>query len=258
MSGDMNTALGNCIIMSVMVASYFHQRCPGIKWDMLDDGDDCLVFVEEGDYPRATRHLISEFLDYGMELTVEPPARKFTDIEFCRGRPVYDGHRWRFVLDPVRVLSNAATGKVLGHETKARLSSIGRCELILNAGIPVLQEWALALMRAGEPPAKVAAFGRRAKAHQVKGRTWKPLDRSDSYYWRLKAENRSLDDAAELPITGEARRSFAAAWGVSIERQLEWESYLKNLVVHTTFERMPDFSRDWRHERTLDETPDLG
>jgi len=41
MSGDMNTALGNCVLMVLMVAAAFQR-----DYDMLDDGDDVLVLVE--------------------------------------------------------------------------------------------------------------------------------------------------------------------------------------------------------------------
>jgi hypothetical protein len=42
-SGDMNTALGNCLIMTAMVITYCRQR--SIACSIIDNGDDCLIIT---------------------------------------------------------------------------------------------------------------------------------------------------------------------------------------------------------------------
>jgi len=47
MSGDMNTALGNCLIMCALVHCYLQTR--GIRGSLANNGDDCTVIIERKD-----------------------------------------------------------------------------------------------------------------------------------------------------------------------------------------------------------------
>ena len=84
MSGDMNTALGNCILMILMVSAFMDGR----KYDMLDDGDDGLLIVEEDEYAWVCQNAEPAFLNFGMEIKVENVARSLEEVEWCQSNPI--------------------------------------------------------------------------------------------------------------------------------------------------------------------------
>lgn len=217
MSGDMNTACGNCVIVVVIVANFFETR--NEKWDLLDDGDDMLLIVEQEDASRIESDIIKHFLECGMEADVEGIARNICDVNWCQSKVVYrDLDEPMFIRDPAKVMSGALAGPkwqnapTLAYRQKL-CYTIGLCELILNKGIPVLQSYAAALMR---------------NAGTTKTTS---IDQTEQLYYRVKAELRktrlvSLPRTSPAPITTIARETFERAFGVSIDEQLAWESYL--------------------------------
>lgn len=221
MSGDMNTALGNCVLMSIMVASYFAKVFPGRRFDFLDDGDDCVVMFESDMATTFEETVVSEFLHYGMELTVDPPKTIFERIEFCQCRPVEVSGEWMMIRNPYRVLSRAACGRKLKLNPAQRIFLIGQCELIMHSGVPVLQAWAMALMRAGVQSKMV-------------------LDRQDAYYWHLRDAGLSLDSpGGPTEVDNRTRESFALSWEISVDEQLRLEARLHSLSVPVELEVLP-------------------
>jgi len=92
MSGDMNTGLGNCLLMVAMVHSYC--RAVGItKFRLANNGDDCVLIIEQRDY-RKTQTLDTWFLEMGFTMKREAPVKVFEEIEFCQTHPVWtpDGY----------------------------------------------------------------------------------------------------------------------------------------------------------------------
>lgn len=227
MSGDMNTALGNCIIMILMVSAAFRH----VRYQMLDDGDDCVVIVEhdqltsavsgdpDGDF-LSSRSIADRFLAFGHEIKVEMVTDNFNQISWCQCSPVqWSPGRWKMVRDPWRTMTNALMGgkfKDVGR-IGPLINTIGYAETILNLGVPVLQEWALALVRNSGTEAVVE------------------LSESDGLHHRLKAEMRLLrlkgiKDVRAAPITEQARLSFSEAFGIPVHEQLSMEAALAGWV----------------------------
>lgn len=217
MSGDMNTALGNCVIMVSMLGLFFEGT--GIGWDCLDDGDDILLIIERSSSSGIEALLEAHFLDLGMTLKVESKAEIIEEVEFCQSHPVWvDGH-YTFVRNPAKVMS----GALVGHKwismpsllSRRKLcNTIGMCEAILNRGVPVLQEFAQALIRNA------------ATQKQVR------LEHAEQLFYRVrnelgKSKVTKLPVCKPLPISDEARQSFQLAFGVSVDEQLHWEAYLR-------------------------------
>jgi len=101
-SGDMNTSLGNCMIMSSLVLLYVKEK--GIKASLANNGDDCLVFMEADDLQKFSHGLDEWFLDFGFEMEVEKPCFIFEECEFCQMHPVWsDG--WVMVRNPMAAIS---------------------------------------------------------------------------------------------------------------------------------------------------------
>lgn len=203
MSGDMNTALGNCIIMVLMVACFMEGR----KYDILDDGDDVLLFIEKRDLNYVVENVKITFAGWGFDMKIESIAHHFTHIDWCQSNPieVIPGV-WKFIRHPRKVLSCAATGfKYIGKRDRRKLLyTIGECEASLNAGVPVLQEFARALRRGSGVTKGIE------------------LTYSDSFYHRMKDE---VINSAGAEVTLKARLDFQDAFGVDIQRQLAVEDY---------------------------------
>jgi len=217
MSGDMNTALGNCLLMVLMVSCFMY----GKKYDILDDGDDCLLLIERQDQLWVETHIMDEFLSYGMELKVENVAYELEGVEWCQCKPIQvTAEKVRFIRSPHKVMSAALGGTKYFVQEGARrklVNTIGMAELILNLGVPVLQEFALALMRNA---ATTKSFA---------------LADLDSYFHRLKRElsamnMRQLARVQPVPITDEARQSFFLAYGMTWGEQLALEGFLSRWV----------------------------
>lgn len=212
MSGDMNTASGNCGVTTVMVMAWM--KIIGMrKWDMLDDGDDCLVIVERVHLDLLLQTAGPTFLEFGHVCKIESVSFTLEGTEWCQSHPIYDGARWRFIRNPSKVLSCATTGVkyFVASNRRPLLNTIGRAELALNSGIPVLQEYAIALMRN-------AGTERMTKLSESDG-LWHTIRRQGDVM-------ETLTHAQAAPVTAAARASFEKAYGMSPEDQVTMEAML--------------------------------
>jgi hypothetical protein len=156
MSGDMNTALGNCILMCLMVRQFCNER--SIKFRLLDNGDDATVIVEEEDVERYMAEVKPWFLKLGFTMKVEEPVRVLEQVEFCQTHPVLIGGHYRMVRNPLTALSKDTTWKTpcltrqgAIQETAARkwLGAVGECGMSLCSGVPIMQAFYTHLINAG-------------------------------------------------------------------------------------------------------------
>lgn len=233
MSGDMNTALGNCVLMATMVHA-FAKKIGLKRWSLLDDGDDCLLFFTVEEEGKVRGALSREFLSYGQEVKLENRATTPEQVVFCQSRPLWDGERWRLVRPWRKVLAQGTSGvKHWNNPNSVRpmFTTLGWCELALSAGVPILQEYALALIRMG------------------RGEQLKTLDVESGLAERVRAEVGSLEKAflsKARPITIEARLSFDDAWGVDMWTQLEWERRLREWELDSTIAMTVEDEWDYR------------
>jgi hypothetical protein len=93
MSGDANTALGNCIINYALLRQKF-----GDEAIIYLDGDDSVVFMKN--------YVSVDFADTGMESKINV-VRSFHEIEFCQSSPVQSSIGWIMCKNPIRSLSRA-------------------------------------------------------------------------------------------------------------------------------------------------------
>ncbi len=84
-SGDMNTSLGNCVIMCTLVREYL--RSIGVRAELANNGDDCLLFMEKSDLYKLAG-LSDWFLRFGFEMEVEDPVFEFEECVFCQMQPI--------------------------------------------------------------------------------------------------------------------------------------------------------------------------
>ena len=204
-SGDMNTGLGNCLIMCSMVYSYA-QSC-GVKINLANNGDDCVVFMEQEDLERFSAGISKWFSEMGFRLTFEPPAYNFEAIEFCQMHPVLIGDEWRMVRTP-RVAfekDTMCTLTVSREEYLAWLAGVSECGLATASGVPVMQEFYVNL--------RAAAGGRVAPERLVE-------------YTGMKHLSRGMVSKV-VPVDEASRYSFWLAFGVDPDTQVAIEQDLK-------------------------------
>jgi len=150
MSGDMNTSLGNCLLMSSMVYAYVHGL--GItKFRLANDGDDCVLIIERKDL-RKLSNLKEWFLRKGFSMKQEPPVDVFEQIEFCQSNPIWTEDGYVMVRNPLTSLSKDCISTMpLRTEKLARrwMAAVGEGGLALTGQIPVVQEFYSKLLNLG-------------------------------------------------------------------------------------------------------------
>lgn len=219
MSGDMNTAIGNCLLMLLMLTTYCHTI--GLKkWDSLDDGDDCCLLIERRDLALVLGSVKEVFLDYGMEMKIDHVAYSIPQVLFCRSNPIeyLPGH-WKYVRNYIDVLSKSLTGVRHWESVVYRrrvLRAIGLCELVLSLGVPVLQDFALFILR----NVNLEEYNLDLAPLSLATRTKKDLGTIGLPIQRIQPR----------PILDCARVSFETAFGLTIFEQRRLEDVFKRLT----------------------------
>jgi hypothetical protein len=197
MSGDINTGMGNCLLMSCMVIAYCEQA--GIVFRLANNGDDCVLVIERRDLAKLDG--ISQWmLDFGFTLTQEEPVYELERVVFCQAQPVRCANGWRMVRDP-RVAMSKDCVSLLGWDTDEAFSqwcgAIGACGASLTAGVPVWSAWYDALL----------ALSAASVRPGVEERVW---DSGLGYMAR---------GVEACPVDDECRVSFYRAFGILPDQQ---------------------------------------
>jgi hypothetical protein len=209
-SGDLNTSLGNCIIMCALVWAYARE-C-GVTIELANNGDDCVVFLDQRDETRFRTGLSAWFRRKGFAMAVEDTVDEFECVEFCQTRPVELSSGWRMVRkldaclnkDPMCLLS-------VPNNTVFRkwLSAVGMCGSKLAQGVPVLSAFYGAFVRHG-----VACS-----------------DGMMEEVFRNRSQLRLAQGVASAVIDARARVSFYYAYGVLPDQQVEMERFFHQASI---------------------------
>ncbi len=203
MSGDMNTSLGNCLLMCALVWTYCRQR--QLQFELANNGDDCVVILESKDLCRFTTGLREWFWDMGLDMKVEDPVYQFERIEFCQTHPIWTPEGWIMVRD-ISAIDKDLIAFGLGESKQEWLNAcrmIGECGLHLAGHIPLYT----ALYR---------------KLFEV-GRGGKHVERAMT---GMDYMARGLDNSAK-PVHPMTRYSFYTAFGILPDVQEELEHDIK-------------------------------
>nr|WKV33732.1 MAG: RNA-dependent RNA polymerase [Riboviria sp.] len=174
-SGDMTTALGNCLAVCLMLRAMrqirsdvitgkgvSHTSSNGQTEDMLgdwktmigalkqtmsdfleyDDGDDHTFMCESTDAPHYQTAIECWYRLCGHKLTVEGVATTLDGIVFCQSRPLLTSRGWLMVSNPKKTLCNAfmVPPQALGSlaQVKRYLQEVFVGRAIVHAGEPYL------------------------------------------------------------------------------------------------------------------------
>jgi len=210
-SGDINTSLGNCIIMCALVHSYASEI--GVTLELANNGDDCNIFMEQKDLPAFREPLYAWFRRKGFAMTVEAPCYEFEEIEFCQTKPVLLASGWRMIRKLESVLTKDPMCLIDVPSTRVHqkwMHAVGTGGVALNTGVPVHQAFYEAFVRHGVPCSK----GMR------------------DYVFKNTSHETLASGVGSCTIDARARVSYYYAFGILPDEQvsMEWR-YTKTVVA---------------------------
>jgi len=203
MSGDMDTASGNCVLASSLVLQFCLEH--DIEFSLLNNGDDCVVICDQSDLHKFD-DVHEWFTDYGFNMVVEDPVYEFEKIVFCQSHFIWNGTGYVQVRDPKVCTAKDSLSLVpftSEPAMRAWLGAVGQGGLALNSGIPVLQEF-------------YAMYLRESKGHTG-------LDHPS-----MESGTRFLSRGMEskwVLISPEARYSFWLATDILPDEQVQLEEF---------------------------------
>jgi len=210
-SGDLNTSLGNCIIMCSLIWAFAHER--KIEIELANNGDDCVVFMEKCKLAKFMHKLDKWFVKMGFSMTIEQPVYEFEEVEFCQTRPVQLGSGWRMLRAHHAVLTKDPMCLVPLANNKAYrcwLASVGECGSIASGGSPCQQAFYNAFLRNGS----------KASAGMIN-----TIYRNESMLQKIR------DVTRNTVVTPIARVSYYYAYGILPDSQIAIERYFENIKI---------------------------
>jgi hypothetical protein len=138
MSGDINTGMGNCTLMTAIVWAL--RRDLNIPMRLANNGDDCVIIFDRRHLSKVQDAIESHFLKFGLVMEVEAPVYEFEKISFCQTQPVYDGSCWVMCRDPrTCMMKDLCTTVSVGSNPALWSKAVGDCGLAVCGGLPVMQ-----------------------------------------------------------------------------------------------------------------------
>lgn len=154
-SGDMNTAVGNVVIMCALCFGYFRRRLG--KFRLLNCGDDSVLITERACLNRLG-DMAQWFLEAGFLLKQGPVVDVLEKVVFCQTQPVKCDSGYRMCRDPHVVLQKDSCSILplsCSSTTEAWLHAVGTCGLALAGDIPVLGSYYNWMCRHGRAGSKI-------------------------------------------------------------------------------------------------------
>lgn len=214
-SGDMNTALGNCIIMCALVWTWAERV--GVKIELANNGDDCVIFMERGDEQKFIVGLQDWFNLKGFRMDVEGTVDDFESVEFCQAHPVWNGNEYVMCRSVRTAIIKDSMCLVSLDSSKAFekwCAAVGMCGGSLSAGVPVMQSFYRAFRRCGKGANPSRGF-------------IQSIYKNSGQFERMGNLSYSTRE-----IEAKARYSFWIAHGITPDYQLVLESYYDSYSIN--------------------------
>lgn len=209
MSGDMNTASGNCLLMLAMTRGVC-STLGVLKYELFVDGDDTLLIIDKSEEFKLG-NLAAAFLEFGHEIKLEGRAECLENVQWCQSRFVRTSPP-RMVRDWRKVLSTATGGTKYWHYPSMQpdmYTTVGACFYAEMRGVPILSVYARKLLSA-------------------QGKIIKDFENSDYHQRALLEGMKGVPVSVESEITSESRVSFEVAYGLSVMEQIHIENLIEN------------------------------
>lgn len=217
MSGDMNTAMGNCLLSCAIVWEFCKSN--NIKARLFNNGDDCVVICERSNDNRVQNGMAVHWRKYGFQCVVEPTVDVLEKIEFCQMRPVFDGTQYVLTRNPHVCLSKdtysvGAWNSPQG--AKKWCKAVGECGLALTGGLPIMQAFYGMLVR---------------EAGAIEGNVSRDVAFASGFAALARMGNREVRG-----ITEESRFSFYLAFDIAPDVQVALENFYDSHTIEWTFD----------------------
>lgn len=213
MSGDANTAGGNCIITACALTGFFKSR--GHRFRILVDGDDSVAAYYG---PEVTLdELDAYFRKLGVVIGIDCRPTMIEEVDFCQSRPVCVDGVWTMIRDPMKVLSKVG----MTHRKdsiaayKKRLLTTATCEGYLARGVPVLQAYARSLIN-------------NCVSQMTKRQLKRGFMKGEVLSYRMQHLIKEPKEYEDSHVSFSTRKSFEKAFGISVEEQKQCEKYFGN------------------------------
>lgn len=203
MSGDINTSLGNYLLMCSMVFG-FMRYCGINEYSLANCGDDCVLIIEKRCLKQVQAKLPGYFLNLGYTMKVEEPVFQLEEIEFCQAHPVNFQGGWKMVRNVRTAMSKDShcVNNINDEQTRRAWSNAqhvgGRA---LSAGIPVVDKF-YSRFKLYDPPRKHQRIDTVTNVHKWRG------------------------SGGDYVITPESRASFWQAFKLTGDEQIALEDRL--------------------------------
>lgn len=213
MSGDMDTAMANCMLMCAMTESFMTDL--EVIHEYMNDGDDGVLIFEEEHLTMVLASYEAYFLALGFTMKLEGVARTMEEVEFCQARPIFDGTGWRFVRDPrvcVGKDSLSLKGLINPDEMQELRNSIGWCGLSLAGDMPIFGAFYSTMISSARP--------------------------DQEFTTGMQFLARGMEPKFSEP-TEESRLSFQRAYDIAPDDQLAIENHIRSLPTHLQTTALP-------------------
>lgn len=208
MSGDMNTGLGNCLIMCALVWTYMAEvGLHSDQFELLNNGDDCVVILERHHLEKLGQ-LNKWFLKRGFTMKIEEPVYELERIEFCQSQPVKTASGYRMVRNPHTCLTKDLISiKNLSTKSAWRF----QCQAIADCGMAAF----------GDIPIYNSFYSMLDNGYNV------PITRHCANGLEFAA--RGLNYKHHV-VTDETRYSFYKAFDITPDMQVDLENHYRRFT----------------------------
>lgn len=213
MSGDANTAGGNCIITATALTGFFNTRRRAFK--ILVDGDDSVVVYMGPEV--SLEELDGYFRRIGMVIGIDCRPTCIEEVDFCQSRPIQIDGVWTMIRDPMKVLTKVGMThrKDSVQAYKKRLLTIATCEGFLARGVPILQAYTRSLIN---------NCVRQMSKRQLK----RGFMKGEVLSYRMQHLIGTPTSYDDVSVSNSTRRSFERAFGITVAEQVLCENYLRD------------------------------
>lgn len=210
LSGRPDTSYTDNMVNYSAILYWLDVVCEVGKAERMVNGDDSIVIIERSDLPKLD---FEWFRLFGLRTKVEI-VYDMREADFCQTKYVSTLKGPKMVRDPFRLMSRCCYTIKSGlckDGPYALLGAIAAGELHCNAGVPVLQSFALMLRRSALGHFSQALF--------------------DEYMARRGV----MENAKPYAVSDQARVDFWIGHGIDIQEQIELESWFDQTTLPMTY-----------------------
>lgn len=135
--GDMNTGLGNCVIMCTLMHTYAKEVAGLKNVRLINNGDDVVIVMSEKDYAQFdTGHFKQWMLEMGFTMEMEEPVYRIEHIEFCQKHVVQTANG-PVVCPMPNAMPKFTLALVDQGKVDSWISEVGIAGRIFSKGVPM-------------------------------------------------------------------------------------------------------------------------